>query len=189
MRLAALQSLMNRELATYQVSRSHHDLLVSKRPSRYLPFCRPPLHLHSMGSSSPALSLLLEYVSAPDPLHTRTCSTASLRFRSPSRHQPEESTCGEFPTTHLVPLSVFHPLSAVSSSSDLSGLFHPKAASKIRFPGVFPATKLPRLIAASYPHGISEVRLLRSYPHSANFPRRTFKALLLVAIRNNRRWV
>ena len=131
----------------------------------------------------------LEYVSVPDPLHTRTCSTASLRFRSPSRHQPEESTCGEFPTTHLVPLSVFHPLSAVSSSSDLSGLFHPKAASKIRFPGVFPATKLPRLIAASYPHGISEVRLLRSYPHSANFPRRTFKALLLVTIRNNRRWV
>lgn len=131
----------------------------------------------------------LEYVSVPDPLGTRTCSTPSLRFRSPSRHQLEESTCDEFPSSHLVPFSAFRPLSTVSSSSSLLDLFHSKAASEIRFPGVFPAIKPPRLVVVSCPPGISEVRLLRSYPHSANFPRRTFKALLLIAIRNNHRWV
>jgi hypothetical protein len=133
-------------------------------------------------------SFSLEFVSLPGRPATRTHLAPSLRFLSPSRHQLEESTCDELPTTHLVPLSVFHPLSAVCSSSNLLGLFHPKAACKIRFPGVFPAIKPPRLIAASCPPGISEVRLLRSHPHSANFPRRTFKALLLMAIRNNHRW-
>jgi len=130
----------------------------------------------------------LEYVSIPDPLCARTHSTPSLGFCSPSRHQLKESTCGEFPSSHLVPFSVFHPLSTVYSSSNLMDLFHSKATSKIRFPRVFPATKHPRLIAAFCPLSISEVRLLRSYPHSANFPHRTFKALLLIAIRNNHRW-
>lgn len=130
----------------------------------------------------------LEFVSVLGPLCMRACPTPSLRFRSPSRHQPEESTCGELPTSHLVPLLVFLPLSAVSSSSGLLSLFHPKAASEIRFPGVLPATKPPRLVAASCPLCISEVRLLRSDLRSANFPRRTFKALLRMAIRNNHRW-
>lgn len=130
----------------------------------------------------------LEFVSDPGPLCMRTYSTPSLRSCSPSRHQLEESTCGEHPNSHLVPFSVFRPLSTVYSSSSLLSLFHPKAASKIRFPRVFPATKRPQLVAASCPLCISEVRLLRSYPHSANFPRRTFKALLLIAIRNNHRW-
>jgi hypothetical protein len=130
----------------------------------------------------------LEFVSVPSPLRMRTCSTPSLRFCSSSRHQPEESTCDELPSSHCVPFLVFRPLSTVFSSSDFMGLFHPKAASKIRFPGVFPTTKPPRLVVASYPHCISEVRLLRGYPLSANFPRRTSKALRLLAIRYNHRW-
>jgi len=129
-----------------------------------------------------------EYVSIPDPLGTRTCSTPSLRFRSPSRHQLEESTCDELPISHLVPFSAFRPLPTVFSSSSLLDLFHSKATSEIRLPGVFPAIKPPRLVTASCPLGVNEVRLLRSYPRSANFPRRTFKALLLMAIRNNHRW-
>jgi hypothetical protein len=133
-------------------------------------------------------SFSLEYVSVPGPLYTRTYSTPFLRFRSPSRHQLKKSTYSELPSSRIVPFSVFHPLSTVYSSLSLLSLFHPKATSKIRFPGVFPATKLPRLIAAYCPLGINEVRLLRSYPHNANFPRRTFKALLLIAIRNNHRW-
>lgn len=130
----------------------------------------------------------LEFVSVPSPLCMRTCSTPSLRFCSPSRHQLEESTCGEFPSSHLVPFSVFHPLSTVYSSSNLVDLFHSTTTYEIRFPGVLPAIKPPRLIAASYPLCISEVRLLRSCPHSSNFPRRTYKALLLIAIRYNHRW-
>ena len=58
MRFAALQSFMNRKLATYSVSCSHHDFLVSKKPSWFLRFCRPLLHLQSIGSSSPALFVL-----------------------------------------------------------------------------------------------------------------------------------
>jgi len=130
----------------------------------------------------------LEYVSVPSPLCMRTCSTPSLGFCSPSRHHSEESTCAELPSSHRVPFLVFHPLSTVSASSELLGLFHPKAAYKIRFPGGFPTTKPPRLVAVSYPLCISEVRLLRGCPHSANFPRRTFKVLRLVAIRYNHRW-
>ena len=131
----------------------------------------------------------LEFVSVPGPLYTRTHSTPFLRFRSSSRHQHKQSICSELPSSHLRPFSVFHPLSTVYSCLRLLGLFHPKATSKICFPRVFPATKLSRLIAApSCPLGINEVRLLRSYPHNANFPRRTFKALLLIAIRNNHRW-
>jgi hypothetical protein len=130
----------------------------------------------------------LEFVSVPSPLRMRTCSTPSLRFCSSSRHQLKESTCDELPSSHHVPFLVFHPLSTVFASSSLMGLFHPKAASKIRFPGVFPTTKPPRLVVASFPLCISEVRLPRGYPHSANFPRRTSKASLLIMIRNNHRW-
>jgi len=130
----------------------------------------------------------LEYVSVPDPLCMRTCPTPSLRFFSLSRHQWEESTCGELPMSHLVPLSVFRTLATVCSSSNLLGLFHPKTAYEIRVPGVLPAIKPPRLVVASFPLCISEVRLLRSCPHSSNFPRRTFKDLLLIAIRYNHRW-
>ncbi len=88
----------------------------------------------------------------------------------------------------LVPLSVFRTLSAVYSSSDLLSLFHLKATYEIRFPRVFPTIKPPQLITALFPLGIREVRLLRGYPHNTNFPRCTFKALLLIAIRNNHRW-
>jgi hypothetical protein len=130
----------------------------------------------------------LEFVSVPGPLYTRTHSTPFLRFRSSSRHHHKQSTYSELPSSHLVPFSVFHPLSTVYSCLRLLSLFHPKATSKIRFPRVFPAIKLPRLVAVYCPLSISEVRLLRSYPHNANFPRRTFKALLLIAIRNNYRW-
>jgi len=117
----------------------------------------------------------LEFISVLDPLWTRTPATSSLRFCSPSRHQLEESTCSELPISHLVSFSVFRPLTTIYSSSSLLGLFHPKATSKIRFSGGFPAIKSPRLIVASFPHCISEVRLLRSCPHNANFPRPTFK--------------
>jgi hypothetical protein len=130
----------------------------------------------------------LEFVSVPSPLRMRTCSTPSVRFGSPSRHQSEESTCSEFPNSHLVPLSAFHTLSAVYSSSDLMDLFHSKATSKIRFPRAFPTIKPPQLVAASSPHCISEIHLLRSCPPSADFPRRTSKVLSLIAIRYNHRW-
>ena len=130
----------------------------------------------------------LEFVSILSPLRTRTYSTPFLRFLSPSRHQLEESTYGERPTSHLVPFSVFLTLSTAYSSLSLLGLFHPKATFKIRFPGVLPSIKPPRLIVASSPLCISEVRLLRSCPLSANFPRRTFKVSLLIVIRNNHRW-
>jgi hypothetical protein len=130
----------------------------------------------------------LEFVSVPSPLHTRTYSTSSLRFRSSSRHQLKQSTYSKLPSSHLVPFSAFHTLSTVCSCLSVLSLFHLKATSKIRFPRAFPTTKLPRLIIVYFPLSISEVRLLRSYPHNANFPRRTFKALLLIAIRNNHRW-
>jgi len=116
----------------------------------------------------------LKFVSIPSLLCMRTCATPSLRFRSPSRHQFRESTCDELPSSHLVPLSVFLPLSAVFSSPNLLGLFHPKATYEIRIPGVFPTIKPPRLIAASFPLCISEVRLLSkqrqlSPPHIQGF--------------------
>jgi len=118
----------------------------------------------------------LEFVSVSDPLCMRTCSTSSLRFCSPSRHQLKESTCDELPSSHLVPFSVFRPLSTVYSSPSLLSLFHPKAASKIRFPGVFPAIKPPRLIVASFPLCISEVRLLRISSRRTSFTTPTFPA-------------
>lgn len=143
--------------------------------------------LFTCGWVHPLLRFLfsLEYVFVLNPLCMRTCSTPSLRFRSSSRHQSSESTCGEFPSSHVVPLSVFRTLSTVCSSFDLLDLFHSKATSKIRFPRAFPTIKPPQLVAALCPHCISKVRLLRSYPHSADFPRRTSKALLLIAIRYN----
>jgi hypothetical protein len=150
MRLVALQSLMNRQLATYQVSRSRHDLLVSKRPSRCSPFCRPPLRLHSMGSSSHDLYLLFRVrfrtksVVHADMLNAFLEVSLSIAT-SPRRIHSSVS----FLALTYVPLSVFLPLSAVFSSSELPGLFHPGATCEICFPGVFPATKRPRLIAAS----------------------------------------
>jgi hypothetical protein len=127
----------------------------------------------------------LEFISIPSPLYTRTHSTSSLRFRSSSRHQLKQSTYSELPSSHLVPFSVFHPLATVYSSSGLVSLFHPTAASKIRFSRVFPAIKSARLIALPCPHDVSEVHLLQSCPYSADFLRPIYKALLLIAIRNN----
>ena len=107
-----------------------------------------------------------------------------MRFLSPSRHQLEESTCGEHPNSHLVPFSVFHPLPTVYSSSSLVSLFHPTATSEIRFPRVFPAAKPTRLIALPCPHEVSKVHLLQSCLRSTSFLRPNYKALLLTAIRS-----
>ena len=159
MRLIALQSLMNQQLATYQVSSSHHDLFVSKKPSRFLLLIVPHIICNQWVHPLMRFLFSLEFVSVPGPLYTRTYSTPFLRFRSSSRHQHKQSTCSELPSSHLVPFSVFHPLSTVYSCLSLLSLFHPKATSKIRFPGVFPTTKLPRLFAAYCPPGISKVRL------------------------------
>jgi len=135
-------------------------------------------------------ALSLEYVSVSNPLCTRTCATPSIGFGPSSRQPPRESTYGELPSSHLAPFTAFLPLSTVYSSLSLLGLFHPKATSKIGFPRVFPryqaSTTLRRF--TSCPLGITGVRLPQSYPHDANFPRRTFKALFLIAIRSNHRW-
>jgi len=160
MRLAALQSIVNKTLATYQVSCSHHDLLISKKSSRFSPSCRPLRHLHSVGSSSRVLYPLFRVLLCSCPLHARTHSTPSLRFCSPSRHQCKESTFGKLPSSYLVPFSVFRPPSTVYSSSHLLGLFHPKTVSKINFSRAFPAIQHYPVYHRIFPLSINEVRLL-----------------------------
>ena len=134
--------------------------LISKRSSWFLQPIVP--HFICTQWVHPLMNLLfsLEFISVPSPLYTRTYSTSSLRFRSPSRHPLKQSTYSELPSSHLVPFSVFRTLSTVSSFLSFLSLFHPKATSKIRFSRAFPATKLPRFIIASCPLGISKVRLL-----------------------------
>jgi hypothetical protein len=160
MRLIVLQSFMNKKPTTYQVSSSHHDLFVSKRPSRFLLLVVP--HVICNQWVHPLMNFIfsLEFVSVLSPLYARTHSTSSMRFRSSSRHQLKQSTYRELPSSHVVPFSVFRTLSTVCSCLSLLSLFHPKATSKIRFPRVFPTTKHSRLITACCPLSISEVRLL-----------------------------
>lgn len=141
MRLAALQSLINTRLASYWVTRPHHGLTVSSQPSRCLLPCRPPFpcekgFILSYASSS------LQSTSPPQTYREHACSPVpSLRFRPPSRHQLNESTCNEQSQVRLVPPSAFLPLSMVSSSSSLVGLFHPTATSEIHSSGVSPSSQ------------------------------------------------
>lgn len=79
---------------------------------------------------------------------------------------------------------MFLPLSAVCSSSNLASLFHLAATSEIRSSRVFPTMKPTRFVILLCPLDLSEVRLLRSCPHSANFLHPAYKALLLMAIRS-----
>jgi hypothetical protein len=109
-----------------------------------------------------------EYVSVPDLPQTFPPPVPSVRFRSPSRHQLVESTCGEQSQVRLVPSSAFLPLSMVYSSSSLASLFHPAAAFEIHLSGVFPTAWPLHLIDAPFPLAVSEERLPRSCPHGAS---------------------
>lgn len=133
-----MTSLISEELGTYQVSPSRLDLPVSRRPDGLRCFSFPRIFCKLRVHPRIRFTFSLEYVSARCLPSTRTHPAPSLRFHSPSRHQPEEATCGEFPTAHLVTPPAFHPLTTFFSASGLVGLFHPTAASEIRFSRVFP---------------------------------------------------
>jgi len=128
-----------------------------------------------------------EYVSVPDPPQTFPPPVPSVRFRPPSRHRLNESTCNGQSQVRLVPPSAFLPLSMVYSSLSFLGLFHPKAASEINLSGVFPAVKPSHLIDVPFPLAISTETLLRSCLHNASSRRPSYRALILTAIRNTNR--
>ena len=111
-RFGALQSVVSKKLATYSVRRSHLGLPVSRGPSRSSRPCRPPSRLRVVGSSSPALSVLHRVRFRLQTAVRTSRTTPPLRFGSPSRHPPIESTCGGF--RH-------HPRSALSVPPTLSG--------------------------------------------------------------------
>jgi hypothetical protein len=108
-----------------------------------------------------------------------------MEFDSTSRHKLKKSTKRRVSNTDFGPPSVFLTLSTGYAFLNRAGLFHPTAASGIRFSGVFPAAKLSRLIAGHDPHAVE--------PESPNVGKPTepeknglaSRALDLVAIRCN----
>jgi len=143
MKLGALQSVVNAKLATYSVHRSRHDLLVSKKPSRFSSSRRPPRHLHVAGSSSHALSLFFRVRFLTKPVACADAHNAFLEVSFSITTSTIQVHLRVVPIPSCVPFSVFLPLSTVSSLVCLSDLFHSEAAYKIRFPGVFPTGKAP----------------------------------------------
>jgi hypothetical protein len=65
MRLLALQSLMSNGLATYWLSRSHHELPVSRGPARFSHRYRPPLSCEKWVHPLMHSCFSLEFVFAP----------------------------------------------------------------------------------------------------------------------------
>jgi len=112
----------------------------------------PPLQ--SISSRNPPSSVALHS-------HERWRAVAGqppLGFPSPSRRQPEESTCASVPGPH-VPPSAFLTPSTASSSPGLAGLFRPAATSGIRSPGVFPPPKPCELVARRCPPDLGPLPL------------------------------
>jgi hypothetical protein len=140
-----------------------------------------------MGSSSHALFLLFRVRFRPGLSATRTHLTPSMRF---ALHRDINSksllTVSILPLTFRSVLSVpptlnglllFEPCESISPHNHVQDL-----TSK-GFPRHQASTAHHRTL--SCPLAVSEVHLLQSYPHSANFLHPNYKALFLIAIRNN----
>lgn len=95
----------------------------------------------------------------------------------------------EHPSLAFVPPPVFLTLSTAYSFSNLAGLFHPAATSRILPPRVSPATKPERLIDAPSPHVVDDSLLPPAEANGAGSCRLAFRVLIRVAIRCNHRGV
>jgi hypothetical protein len=110
-----------------------------------------PWALASSGSSFHALFLLFRVRFRPRPAD-RACTLSTflevfLSIAIPARR----IYLWQASQARLAPLSAFLPLSVVSSSSCLVGLFHPATASEICLSRVFPAINPTHLFGALCP--------------------------------------
>lgn len=80
------------------------------------------------------------------------------------------------PTSRTVPSSAFRTPSTVYSATDLVGLFHPTATSRVHSPGVFPPMKPYRLVDGPYPHVVGACSLSHGCPFDATSLHPAFRA-------------
>jgi hypothetical protein len=142
MRFAVLQSFVSKTLATHSVRRSHHDLLVSKGPTRSSQSHCPPPRLHVVGSSSHVLSVLfrvrfrrepVSYADIDDASHEVFFSIATRAYRVHLWWFPTPSTFRSQCSSHS---QRFSPRWAFWV------YFTPKPRARFSFQGFSPPTSL-----------------------------------------------
>lgn len=155
--------LLATKLQAYWVPCHRPSLTVSSGPSGFTSLPSPmPLRVqvHPLLRFSP-----LQSPFRSKPARHRSTEQPPLRFRSPSRHQQEESTNLRASQSRYVPSSAFCTPSTACSSSSLAGLFHPATTSGIHFSGVFLATKPLHLVDAPFPLVVLRLSSISKFPH------------------------
>jgi len=131
--------------------------------------------------TSPAESFPLRTCPAPK------CVAPSLEFRSPSRHQHEESTCERASQSHsTVRPRRFSRPRRFAPLRALRVYFTPLPRPGFTFQGLAPAAWPEHLVDAPYPHVVVGTRLSPSFLADPSSCRLAFRVLIRAAVRSHR---
>jgi hypothetical protein len=187
MRLAALQSVMNTDPAgSSGYLRPRRRLRFPARPGGSTS-CVVPRFLAKTGSSSRELGLLFRVRTASNLPLARMRRAPSLGSRSQSRYQLRRSTCERESQSH----SMFRPRRFTrprrfALSTTLWACFIPQPRPGLTFQGFVPATWPNRLVDGPCPPVVDHHLLPPRCRAGSRSGDLAFRALIRVAIRNNR---